>query len=84
MGVNTLTKDNLAVGQGNKQSLIGTVASLATGSTLETGMSKVTQVFVSGMTEPQAVTWTQSDGTITFTVTAGPLLNVDLLIYGDM
>jgi hypothetical protein len=84
MGVLTLTKDNLAVGQGNKQSLLGTIASLATGDTLATGLGKVTQVFVSGMTEPQSVVWTQSDGTITFTVVAGPLLNVDLLIFGDM
>jgi hypothetical protein len=84
MGALTLTKDNLAVGQGNKQSLLGTIASIADGDTLATGLSKVSQVFVGGMTESQAVIWTESSGTITFTVTAGPLLNVDLLIFGDM
>lgn len=84
MSALTLTKDNLAVGQGNKQSLIGSIASIADGDTLVTGLSTVSQVLLSGLTEPQAITWTQSAGTITFAVTSGPALNIDLLVFGDM
>jgi hypothetical protein len=84
MSALTLTKDNLAVGQGNRQSLVGSIASIADGDTLVTGLSTVTQVLLSGLTEPQSIVWTQSDGTITFTVVAGPALNIDLLVFGDM
>ena len=84
MAEKTLVNDNEAVGQGNRQSQIGTIASLASGDTLVTGFSTVTQVFLGNLGSGQAVTWTQSDGTITFTVTSGPVLSADLLIYGDM
>lgn len=84
MAVVTLTKENEAVGQGNMQSLLGTVASIANGDTLVTGFSEVTQVIASGLAASKALTWTQSAGTITFAVTSGPVVNVDLLIFGKM
>ena len=80
----TVTKDNLASGMGNLPVKTATCASITTGDTWVTGLSKVNQIFVGGMTEAQAVTWTQSNGTVTFTITAGPLLNVDLMAVGEL
>jgi hypothetical protein len=83
MGAVTITKDNEAVGQGNSPCKRCTASSITDGDTLESGFSKVNQVFASGLGETQAIAWTQSDGTITFTVTAGPATNIDLLIFGE-
>ncbi len=84
MAAITVTKDNLASGMGNLPILTATCASIADAATWVTGLSKVNQLFVGGMTESQAVTWTQSAGTVTFAVTAGPLLNVDLMAIGEL
>lgn len=84
MGALAFANDNEAVGQGNRQSQTGSIASLANGDTLQTGFSKVTQVFVGNMGEGQAVTWSQDAGVITFAVIGGPVVNADLLIFGDM
>ena len=79
----TVTKENLAAGMGNLPVKTASCASLATGSTWITGLSKVNQVFFSNLTEAQAITWTESAGTVTFTVTAGPVLNCDLMAIGE-
>lgn len=83
MAAITVTKDNEAAGIGNLPVKTATCASIADGDTWETGLGGVSQLFVGGMTEPQAVTWTASGGTVTFAVTAGPLLNVDLMAIGS-
>ena len=84
MAAVTLTKENEAVGQGNMPSKLCSAASIADGDTLESGFSEVTQVIASGLAASKALTWTQSNGTITFGVTTGPITNIDLLIFGKM
>lgn len=82
MAAITVTNLNNAAGAGNLQIVTASCASVATGSTWDTGLSKVLQVFVSGFAETMAETHAKSGGTVTFTVTAGPLLNVDLMAIG--
>jgi hypothetical protein len=79
----TVTKANQASGMGNLAVVTASCASIATGSTWVTGLSKVNQLFVSGMGEAMAYTYTESSGTVTFTVTAGPLTTVDLMAVGE-
>lgn len=83
MGAVTLSKENEAVGQGNKPSKICTAASITNGDTLESGFSVVDQIFFSGLAASKAITWTQSAGTVTFAVTSGPVTNIDMLIFGS-
>lgn len=68
---------------GNKTAVTAECASLATGSTWDTGLGSVDSLFVSGQLTTQDYTYTKSGGIITFTVTAGPLVNVSLLALGN-
>lgn len=67
---------------GNQTRVVANCASLATGSTWDTGLGSVANVFVSGQSNVQDVSWSASGGIITFTVTSGPLLNVSLEAVG--
>jgi hypothetical protein len=78
----TVTNRNEASGMGNLSVVTAKCASLATGSTWNTKLSAVHQVFVSGEAAAQDHTWTASGGIITFTVTSGPLVDVSLMAVG--
>lgn len=78
----TTTKLNSAAGLGNKMVVTASCASIANADTWPTGLGTVEQVFVSNMTETQAVVSAKSGGTVTFTVTAGPIVNADLMAIG--
>jgi hypothetical protein len=80
----TVTKKHESVGLGDRDIVIANCASLATGATWTTGLGSVDSLFCTGQTEAQAYTWTATLGVVTFTVTAGPLLNVCLMAIGSM
>jgi hypothetical protein len=82
MAAITVTKRNEASGLGNVTQVTANCASLDTGSTWDTGLGSVDSLFVCGQSNLQDYTWTASGGIITFTVTAGPLLNVCLMAVG--
>lgn len=79
----TVTKRNEAAGLGNKHIVTANCASLATGSTWDTGLGSIDSLFVSGQNNTQDFEWSASGGIITFTVTAGPLVNVCLMAVGN-
>lgn len=82
MAAITVTKTHLA-SFGDKAEATASCASLATAGSWATGLGSVDQVFVSGFdTTAQKFSWTASGGVVTFTVTSGPLLNVDLMAVG--
>lgn len=78
----TVTKRNQASGLANLPVVVAECASLADGDTWDTQLSSVDHVFISGQGASQAFTYTVSGGTITFAVTAGPLVNVSLMAIG--
>ena len=77
----TVTKRN-ECSVGNKTRVVANCASLATGSTWDSGLGSGESLIVSGQGNAQDFTWSASGGIITFTVTAGPLLNVTLEAIG--
>ena len=81
MGVITVTNRE-QVNWGNLPVVVAECASIATASTWRTGLAEVFHVFVSGLTAIQAITWTQTHGTVTFTVANGPATNISLLAIG--
>jgi hypothetical protein len=78
----TVTSRNQASGLGNLPVVVAECASITDGDTWATGLASVAHLFVSGEGASMAYTWSESGGTITFAVTAGPLTNVSLMAIG--
>jgi hypothetical protein len=81
MAAITVTKRN-ECSVGNQTRVTANCASVATGSTWDTGLGSVDSLIVSGQGNAMDVTWSASGGIVTFTVTSGPLVNVTLEAIG--